>query len=303
MAQRVFICHSTSDKTVADQICRVLETDGIACWLAPRDVMPGAEWAKAIVAAIDGCAVFLLVYTSSANTSSQVLREVERAVRREKTIVNYRLENIACSESLDYYLAVHQWFDRADPSLEADVRRLAVNLKRLCAPGNVNADAATRPETIGVAQPSPAVTSKRVSQPAAATVTFTCPRAGAWRIIDFPHPVVEIDGTVVAKVSIKNGFEIQRQLPLGTHELAIRMPPLRLTRKYHLFLNDPGVYRIKLAWSEFWKYYSKRCEISRDDSPPVYIRGSWLVTKWHILAGGVVLGALLIAALVSKFGF
>ena len=245
----------------------------------------------------------VLVFSSHSNKSPQVTREVERAVRREKTIVNYRLENIACSESLDYYLAVHQWFDRVDPSLEADVRRLAGNLKRLCTPANLHAgDVATRPQEMRAAQPSPAA-SKGFKHVTGAVVTFTCRGAGAWRFIDFPRPSVELDGGVLAKVSIKKGFEIQRQLPLGIHELAIRMPPFSLTRRYRLHFDDPGVYRIQLAWSKFWKHYAKRCEISHNDSAPVYIRGSWLVTKWHMVTGGLVLLALVIASLVSKFGF
>src|SRR5215472_204077 len=117
MTRRIFICHSTRDQTVANEVCGCLEAGGIRCWIAPRDVAPGAEWAKEIVTAIDNCAVFLLVFTASANSSHQVVREVERAARREKIIINYRLDNVACSESLDYYLSIHQWFEGARSSV------------------------------------------------------------------------------------------------------------------------------------------------------------------------------------------
>src|ERR1700738_1390409 len=41
MAHDVFISHSTRDKTVADSVCSTLESVGIHCWMAPRDVRPG----------------------------------------------------------------------------------------------------------------------------------------------------------------------------------------------------------------------------------------------------------------------
>ncbi len=45
MAKHVFISHSTKDKQWADQLCSSLETVGISCWIAPRDIQPGQSWA------------------------------------------------------------------------------------------------------------------------------------------------------------------------------------------------------------------------------------------------------------------
>ncbi|WP_423948599.1 toll/interleukin-1 receptor domain-containing protein, partial [Candidatus Binatus sp.] len=38
MAHDVFISHSARDKPYADAICAKLESRGIRCWIAPRDV-------------------------------------------------------------------------------------------------------------------------------------------------------------------------------------------------------------------------------------------------------------------------
>ena len=39
MAHDVFISHSTSNRPVANAVCASLESAGIRCWIAPRDVM------------------------------------------------------------------------------------------------------------------------------------------------------------------------------------------------------------------------------------------------------------------------
>src|SRR5215469_13145409 len=90
----VFISYSTHDKAAADAACAVLEASGIRCWIAPRDIPPGTEWAKAIVDAIDRCRAMVLIFSSNANGSKQIHREIQRAFEREVPVVPFRIENI-----------------------------------------------------------------------------------------------------------------------------------------------------------------------------------------------------------------
>ena len=46
MAHYVFLSHSVKDKAVADAIVARLEADSVTCWVAPRDVVPGADWGE-----------------------------------------------------------------------------------------------------------------------------------------------------------------------------------------------------------------------------------------------------------------
>ena len=48
----VFISYPHQDKTMADAACARLEAEGIRCWMAPRDITPGADWGESIVDAI-----------------------------------------------------------------------------------------------------------------------------------------------------------------------------------------------------------------------------------------------------------
>ena len=41
----VFLSYSSHDQRVADAVCSALEGRGVRCWMAPRDIRPGADWA------------------------------------------------------------------------------------------------------------------------------------------------------------------------------------------------------------------------------------------------------------------
>ena len=52
MAHDVFISYSSQDKPSADAICATLESKQVRCWIAPRDVLPGVDYAEALIEAI-----------------------------------------------------------------------------------------------------------------------------------------------------------------------------------------------------------------------------------------------------------
>lgn len=107
------------------------EAAGLACWVAPRDVAPGADWAAEIVDAIAAARVMVLVFSASANTSPQVRREVERAVHREVMVLPFRVADILPSRSLEYFLSTQHWLDAFPPPMEPHYARLCAYLRRL----------------------------------------------------------------------------------------------------------------------------------------------------------------------------
>ena len=100
MERDVFISYSHKDKAVADAICAKLEEDGIRCWYAPRDIVPGADWAASIVEAIKSVKVMILIFTDYSNSSQQVLREVNTAVANGVVIVPFKLTETLPSEGM-----------------------------------------------------------------------------------------------------------------------------------------------------------------------------------------------------------
>ena len=73
----VFVSYCTrTDQGAAYDLVSHVETHGIECWIAPRDVQGGTEWAAEIVKAITVCKLMVLIFSSSANNSRDVKREV-----------------------------------------------------------------------------------------------------------------------------------------------------------------------------------------------------------------------------------
>ncbi len=101
MAHDVFISHSAKDKPVADAVCATLENGGVRCWIAPRDIVPGTQWGEAIIDAISSSQVMVLVFSSNANESQQIIREVERAVSKGIPVIPFRVEDVDPNKSLE----------------------------------------------------------------------------------------------------------------------------------------------------------------------------------------------------------
>ena len=120
-----FISYATADKTAADAACAVLEATGIRCWVAPRDISPGREYAAAIIDAIDRCRVMVLIFSSNANDSPQVRREIERAASKGVAIMPVRIEKVVPTKSMEYFLGDIHWLDAMTPPIEHHLQQLA----------------------------------------------------------------------------------------------------------------------------------------------------------------------------------
>lgn len=131
MAFDVFLSYSSKDKTTADAACSILEASGIRCWVAPRDILPGADWGESIIEAINGCKVMVLIFSGNANASQQVKREVERVVNRGLPIIPVRIEDVLPSQALEYFLSTPHWLDAFTPPLERHLEHLAATVKQI----------------------------------------------------------------------------------------------------------------------------------------------------------------------------
>lgn len=131
MSHDVFISYSSKDKPTADAVCAVLERQGLRCWMAPRDILPGREWGEAIIDAINDARAFVLVFSSHANASQQIKREVERAVHRGLPLIPVRIEDVAPTKSLEYFISTPHWLDAFSPPLERHLEHLGAVIAQL----------------------------------------------------------------------------------------------------------------------------------------------------------------------------
>lgn len=127
----VFISYSTADRLAADAICAALEAERWRCWIAPRNVLPGSDWGASIIAGIEQSRLMVLVYSSHANQSQQVIREVERAVNKGLPLLPFRLEAVPPSKNMEYFLSTSHWMDAMTRPLEEHLGELAESVKSL----------------------------------------------------------------------------------------------------------------------------------------------------------------------------
>lgn len=127
----VFISYAQYDKPIADAICAKLELRKIRCWIAPRDVPPAKDFPEAIIEAIEGSQVVVLVFSSHANSSPHVTRELTNAVNRGRIIVPFRVEDVTPSKTMEYLIGVPHWLDAITPPLEKYMDQLADTVEHL----------------------------------------------------------------------------------------------------------------------------------------------------------------------------
>ncbi len=120
-----FVSYASADEEKAYQLCQSLEEQGIGCWIAPRDVPPGADYGEAIIRAIEGTKAALLLLSRQSNASIHVTHEVERATSKRKRVIPVRLEDVKPSPSLELHLATAQWVDAFRIPLAQTVAQLA----------------------------------------------------------------------------------------------------------------------------------------------------------------------------------
>lgn len=131
MPHDVFISHSTRDKAIADRITSFLEANAIRCWIAPRDIRPGRDWAEAIVEAIGESKLMVLIFSESANTSPQISREISVASNHDVPVIPFRIENVEPSKKLQYYLSTPHWIDAFQPSIADNLAYLTSSIRSM----------------------------------------------------------------------------------------------------------------------------------------------------------------------------
>ena len=130
----IFISYSSLDKEVAEKVCSILEENGISCWMAPRNITPGVPFAEAIIDGIKSSKVFVLIYSSNSNISTQVTREVDRAVHHGLSLINFRIEDVPLSKQLEYYISSVHWLDAITPPLDQHIHQLCNVVKMFLKP-------------------------------------------------------------------------------------------------------------------------------------------------------------------------
>lgn len=126
----IFISYSSKDKAVADAVCHALEENGITCWMAPRDVIPGIDYEDQIPQAINCSQAIVLIFSANSNISKHVRSEVRIAFNAGKPIIPFVIDRTQMSDGLNYYLGSPHWLV-AYPDYREKTRELVTSICRL----------------------------------------------------------------------------------------------------------------------------------------------------------------------------
>jgi TolB-like protein/Tfp pilus assembly protein PilF len=166
-----FLSYASGDAELAAHLCGLLEKSAITVWMAPRDVPAGANYADAIVRAINACRTLLVILSAHSVGSAHVGKEIERASSKGRPIVAVRVDDTALTPALEYFLSESQWID-ARLGLEAALPKLIDGIRRLTSVAGPSAGGTFPERPLGTAVPIAASVSpiRRYALPAAIAV-------------------------------------------------------------------------------------------------------------------------------------
>jgi hypothetical protein len=124
-----FISYASADLAKAEEVCARLESQGHTCWIAPRNIRAGQEYADAIVHGIEHSGCLVLLLSESANQSAFVHREVERAVSKGKPIFPFRVQEVLPCSALELFVSSSHWIDAWHGKLTDHIDQLANDLE------------------------------------------------------------------------------------------------------------------------------------------------------------------------------
>lgn len=168
MERDVFISYSYEDKAIADAVCTNLETNGVRCWIAPRDIFPGSDWAQSIIDAIKSSKLMVLIFSKNANGSNQVTKELNLAVSHNLVVVPFKVDDSVPSGSMEYFLADMHWLDSIGGDMQSHINKL-IEVVRSVLHSKSHADPITAPVTENKTNTASAVPSFQYVAPNGAT--------------------------------------------------------------------------------------------------------------------------------------
>ena len=115
----IFISYSSIELESAEAVRNVLENNQIPCWMAPRDIPVGSNYAKEIPSAIRNCKVFLLMLSQKAQQSMWVQKELDMAIGSGKIIIPFVLEDCSLTDEFNFLLTGVQRYDAYKKKVDA----------------------------------------------------------------------------------------------------------------------------------------------------------------------------------------
>lgn len=108
MEYDVFISYGSQNRDTAEGLCAYLEEHGLRCWIAPRNIPSGSNYAGAITRALRSSENLIVICSKASSQSGHVKNEVTMAFNQNKRILPYCLDDDSFDDDLEYFLSSKQ---------------------------------------------------------------------------------------------------------------------------------------------------------------------------------------------------
>ena len=159
----IFISYSTKDQLQAETVRDILDKNGLACWMAPRDIPGGSNYTKEIPSAIRGCQVFVLILSQNSQNSPWVLKELDSAVNCGKVILPFMLEEFQLRDEFNFLLTGAQRYAAYQKKAEV-LEALITRIRSIISSSDAPAPAPEAPAPAVEAKPEKAETFLGIAQ-------------------------------------------------------------------------------------------------------------------------------------------
>lgn len=129
----VFISYGSKDYDRVLNFRDVLERNDVTCWMAPRDIPVGSNYANEIPSAIRYSKIFLVMLSRASQESLWVPKELSQALTEHKTVFPVMLESCELNISFNFSLTDVQRFNAYDGetgSLQSLIDRIKKECKK-----------------------------------------------------------------------------------------------------------------------------------------------------------------------------
>ena len=124
----VFVSYATPDRQVTEAIVHHLESIGIRCFYAPRNMRSGVPWPGQLVEGIKAAKLMVLVLSEKSNCSDPVRQEIFLAVKSGLKLIPFKLEAVDLHPDLEFHLVGQHWLDAINPPLAARIQELGADV-------------------------------------------------------------------------------------------------------------------------------------------------------------------------------
>jgi hypothetical protein len=183
--KEVFISYSSIDTAPAETVRNILESNGISCWMAPRDIAGGSNYTREIPIAIRNCKIFLLILSENAQNSPWVLKELDSAVNGAKVILPFMLEECILNDEFNFLLSGAQRYSAYQKKAETMEKLIGRIQAILSADGE-------KPAQEIPPEPAPEVTPPPAPTPTPVADIFgqiVCPACGSADVKELPKKI------------------------------------------------------------------------------------------------------------------